>query len=97
MSVDSSPAVSAGVVYVATDDFCVHAINASAGVELWNHHTGSVISLTQHSQWMRLHRLLRRLCLQPERFDGRRDLEISNAGLCGFISGGDGWICLRGL
>ena len=44
LRVDSSPAISDGVVYVATDDFFIHALNASTGAELWKHHTGSVIS-----------------------------------------------------
>ena len=33
--------MSDGIVYFACDDFFVHALNASTGTEMWQHHTGS--------------------------------------------------------
>ena len=42
--VNSSPAVMDGMVYFASDDFHVYALNASTGGLIWRQHTGSVNS-----------------------------------------------------
>jgi outer membrane protein assembly factor BamB len=42
--VNSSPAISNGILYVAADNYYVYALNASTGNEIWNHHTGSTSS-----------------------------------------------------
>jgi outer membrane protein assembly factor BamB len=41
--VESSPAVSGGVVYVGSNDFRVYALNASTGAHLWNYTTGDAV------------------------------------------------------
>jgi eukaryotic-like serine/threonine-protein kinase len=43
-TVDSSPAVTNGVVYVGSDDGNVYALNASTGAKLWSYTTGNAIS-----------------------------------------------------
>jgi outer membrane protein assembly factor BamB len=40
-SVDSSPAVANGVVYVGSEDGNVYALNASTGAKLWSYATGA--------------------------------------------------------
>jgi outer membrane protein assembly factor BamB len=40
-SVESSPAVAGGVVYVGSDDDHVYALNATTGKQVWNYTTGS--------------------------------------------------------
>ena len=42
-SVDSSPAVVNGVVYIGSDDGNVYALNAANGAELWNYTTGGYV------------------------------------------------------
>jgi len=39
-SVDSSPAVASGVVYVGSEDGYVYALNSTNGVQLWSYQTG---------------------------------------------------------
>jgi outer membrane protein assembly factor BamB len=40
---ESSPAVVNGVVYVGSEDFNLHALNAGTGVKLWSYHTGNAV------------------------------------------------------
>jgi outer membrane protein assembly factor BamB len=42
-SVESSPAVAGGVVYVGSDDNKVYAVNASTGENVWNYTTGGEV------------------------------------------------------
>ena len=42
-SVDSSPAVANGVVYVGSDDNSVYALNAKTGARLWSYATGGSV------------------------------------------------------
>src|ERR1017187_9179633 len=42
-SIDTSPAVANGVVYVSSGDNNVYALNASTGAELWQFTTGSFV------------------------------------------------------
>jgi hypothetical protein len=39
-SIDSSPTVAGGIVYVGSEDGNVYALNAASGVELWKYTTG---------------------------------------------------------
>lgn len=43
-SVDSSPAVVRGVVYVGSGDGNVYALNAATGAVRWSHDTGGVVN-----------------------------------------------------
>ena len=42
-SVETSPAVAKGVVYVGSDGFRVYALNANTGAELWSFTTGNMV------------------------------------------------------
>ena len=42
-TVDSSPAVANGVVYVGSDDNNVYALSAKTGAKLWSYTTGNYV------------------------------------------------------
>ena len=44
--IDSSPAVAGGVVYVASDDHKIYALNAANGALIWNYTTGGGVLLS---------------------------------------------------
>ena len=78
---DPAPAVANGVVYMASNDGSVFALNARTGGKLWRRFIGDPVgSSPTVCGWGGLHRLERhlRLCLQPEVTDRRERTQVDS-------------------